>query len=99
MSELSLSLRNRFRASKRTYVRNEFVPLFLAQQFLQVIQKSKTFLVRNAGEGVIRILALEVDDKFGKLMVFTEFSYRVRECFPANDSGEVSVRLPMSTGC
>lgn len=79
-------------------MRNEFVPLFLAQQFFQVIQKSKTFLVRNAGEGVIRILALEVDDKFGKLMVFTELGYRVRECFPANDSGEVSVRFPMSTG-
>lgn len=95
----ALSFGIRPRAGKWTYMRNEFVPLFLAQQFLQVIQEGETFLIWNAGEGIIRVLAFEVDDKFGKFMVFTKLGYRVRECFPANDSGKVSVRFSMSIDC
>lgn len=43
-------------------MRDEFVPGFFAEQFLQMVQEMKTLLVRHAGKRIIGILALEVDD-------------------------------------
>ena len=60
-----------------TYVRDEFIPLFLAQQLLPMIQERETFLIGNAGEGVVGVFTFEVYDKLSEFVVFAELSYRI----------------------
>jgi hypothetical protein len=50
-------------------VRNEFIKLRLSDQILEVEQEVETLLVRNAGECIIRVLALQIDHQLGELMV------------------------------
>jgi hypothetical protein len=75
-------------------VRNEFVPLGLANKLLKVVEEVKSLgnislesfletwrrinlLVRDTAESVIWILALQINDKFGELMILSEKLDRV----------------------
>lgn len=70
---------------EKIYMRNEFIPLLLAQHFLQVVKKDEAFLVRNAGKGVIGVFTIEAGDQFCELMGLSKLSNRLRESIPADD--------------
>lgn len=59
------------------YMRNEFIPLLFAQNFLQVVKKDEAFLVRNAGKGVLGVFTIEVVDQFCELMGLSILSNRL----------------------
>lgn len=74
-----------------TYVRNELVKLGLAHEVFQVEEEIEALLVRDAGKRIIRILALEVSDQFGKFMILAKVVHRVLEGLPADNGREVAV--------
>lgn len=61
----------------KTYMRNEFIPLLLAEQFLQVVKEGEAFLVRNAGECVVGVFTVEVADQFRELMGLSKLGNRI----------------------
>ena len=79
-------------------MRDESIPLFFSDQFLEVVQECETFLVGDAAEGVVGVFAFEVDDEFGEFVVFAELLNRVGEGFPADYGGEVAMGLAVTTG-
>ena len=46
----------------RAYVGDEGVPFLLAEKGFKVVEEREAFLVGDAGEGVIGVFAIEVDD-------------------------------------
>ena len=60
-----------------TYVRDEGIPFFFAEQILQVVKEREALLVGNAGERVVRVFAFEVDDQLGEFVVWAELGDRV----------------------
>lgn len=58
-------------------MRNELIPLLFAEQFLQVVKKGEAFLVRNAGEGVVGVFTVEVDDQLRELMGLSKLGNRL----------------------
>ena len=51
------------------YMRDELVKLWFSNQILKVEQEVKALLIGNARESIIRILAFQVCDQFGELVV------------------------------
>ena len=76
-------------------MRDELVPLLLANQLFQRVQKGEPLFVRYRGKAVIRVDVLEVSDKLGEFMLGTKLVDRVCECFPANDGRKVTELLAM----
>jgi hypothetical protein len=68
-----------------TYVRNELVKLGLAHEVLNVEQEVEALLVGDAGESIIRVLALQVCDELCELVVVTEVVHRVLQGLPSDD--------------
>jgi antitoxin (DNA-binding transcriptional repressor) of toxin-antitoxin stability system len=79
-------------------VRDELVPLLLANQFLQRVQKGEALLIRYRGKAIIRVNVLEVSNELGELMFGTKLVDRVCECLPANDGRKVAELLAMHRG-
>ena len=78
------------------YVRNEFVKLRFSNQILEVEQKVEALLVRDAGECIIRVLALQIGHQLGELMVVAKVLHGIGERLPTDDGREVAVRLSMT---
>ena len=76
-------------------MRNEFVPLLLANQFLQRVQKGESLLVWYRGKAVIRVDVLEIRNELGELMFSTKLVDRICKCFPADDGREVAELFAM----
>lgn len=74
---------------------NELIKLIFPYQILKIEEKNEPFFIRNARERIIRILALQINDQFGKVVVRTELLDRVSQGLPSNDGREVPVRLAM----
>lgn len=51
------------------YMRDELVKLRFSNQILKMEQEVKALLIGNARESIIRILAFQVCDQFGELVV------------------------------
>ncbi len=77
-------------------MRNELVKLGLAHEVLDVEQEVEALLIGNAGESIIRVLALQVCDELGELVVITKVLHRVLQGLPSNDGREVAVGLTVS---
>lgn len=77
-------------------MRNEFVKLGLSNKVFQVEEEVEAFLVGNARESVIGILALQVGDQFGELVVVAEVIHGVGEGLPADNGREVAVCLAVT---
>lgn len=77
-------------------MRDECIPFLLSEQLLEVIEERKAFFIGDAREGIIGVLALEVDDQPRELMVFAKLGYRIRKRFPADDGGEIPMGLSMA---
>lgn len=75
---------------------NEFVKLGLAHKVLNVEQEVETLLIGDARESIIRVLALQVSDELGELVVITKVLHRVLQSLPSNDGREVAVGLAVS---
>jgi hypothetical protein len=58
-------------------VRNELVKLGLANEILNVEQEVEALLIGDAGESIIRVLALQVCDELGELVVIAKVLHRV----------------------
>ena len=58
-------------------MRDEFIPFFLPNLLLEVVEKSETLFVRDGRKGVIWILAFEVGDQLREFMVWAEIFDRV----------------------
>lgn len=58
-------------------MRDEFVKLLFTEELLQVVQESETFLVWNAGEGIVGIFAFEVNDKLREFVILAVLVDRV----------------------
>ena len=70
---------------------DELVELFDADQFLDVVQEGEALFVGDGAEGVVGVLAFEVRDELGEVVVFAELGDGVGQGFPADDGGEVAV--------
>lgn len=68
-----------------TYVRNEIVKLGLAHEVLDVEKEVEALLVGDAGESIIRVLALQVCDELGELVVLAKVLHRVLQSLPSDD--------------
>jgi hypothetical protein len=79
-------------------MRDELVPLLLANQFLERVEKGEALFIRYRGKAVIRVNVLEISNELGELMFGAKLVDCVRECFPANDGREVSELLPVHIG-
>lgn len=79
-------------------MRNELVKLGLAHEILDVEQEVEALLIGDAGESIIRVLALQVGDELGELVVITKVLHRVLQGLPSNDGREVAVGLAVSGG-
>lgn len=79
-----------------TYMRDELVPLLLADQVLEVEQEVKPFLIGNAGECIVRILALEIHHQLGEFVIVSKVFHGVGQRFPSDDGREMTVRLAMN---
>lgn len=77
-------------------MRNELVKLGLAHEVLDVEQEVEALLIGDAGESIIRVLALQVCDELGELVVITKVLHRVLQGLPSNDGREVAVGLAVS---
>lgn len=77
-------------------MRNEFIKLRLSNQILEVEQEVETLLVRDAGECIIGVLALQIGHQLGELMVVTKVLHGIGERLPTDDGREVAVRLSMT---
>lgn len=78
-------------------MRDEAVEFLLSYKCFQVEKEVKSFLVGDAGESIIGVLALEVRDQFSELVVMPKMLHGVSKCFPTYNGGEVSICLPMSS--
>ena len=74
------------------------VEFLLADQPLDVIQEMETLLVRDAREGIIGILALEVEDQFREVVVLSILLDRVAQRLPPDDGREVAPRVAVHGG-
>jgi len=70
---------------------DELVELGLPNQILEVEQEVEALFVWDAGECIIGILALEIDDELGKFVVGAKVIDRVRQCLPPDNGRKVSV--------
>lgn len=59
-------------------------------------EEVEALLVGDAGESVIGILALQVSDQFGELVVVAEVVHGVGESLPADNGREVAVCLAVT---
>lgn len=59
---------------------DELVELGFSNQILEVEQEVEALFVWDAGECIIGILALEIDDELGKFVVGAKVIDRVRQC-------------------
>lgn len=80
-------------------MRNEFVPLILPKQFFEIIKKDKTFLIRYAGEGVVRIFPFEIDYKFCELVRLSILPNGIGKRFPTDDGRKITMWFAMSECC
>jgi hypothetical protein len=53
-------------------MRDEFVKMLPADEFLKVVEKMETFLVWNGAESIIWVNALVADNQFRELVVWPE---------------------------
>lgn len=53
-------------------MRNEFVELGLSDEVLEVEKEVEALLIRDAGECIVGVLALEVGDQLGEFVIMTE---------------------------
>ena len=80
-------------------VRDEGVENVLSEQFLQVVEEVEPLLVRNAGEGVVGIFALEIHDQLGEFVLLAKLVDRVRQCLPSDNGAEIAPGVvPMDGG-
>lgn len=80
-------------------MRDELVKGLAADQLLEVIQEVEALLVGDRAEGVVRVdAALEVGDELGVLVVGAVVVDGVLEGLPADDGGEVPLRLAVDGG-
>ena len=77
-------------------MRDEFVETGSGQEFFEVVEEGEAFLVGDAGEGVVRVFASEIDHQFREFVVLAELGDGVRQGFPANYGGEVAERFAVS---
>ena len=75
-----------------------FVPFGFGHLLFEVGEEGVAFLVRDAGESVVGVFALEVDDHFRKLVRGAELRHRVLEGLPSDDGGEVPVGVAVHRG-
>ena len=80
-------------------MRDEFIPFLFSQQFLEVVEECKTFLVGDAGEGVVGVFIFQIDYESCKVMAGAEVVDRVRQGFPADDCGEVAMGFTVAVYC
>lgn len=66
-------------------MRNEFVKLGLSNEVLQVEEEVEALFVGNARESIVGILALQVSDQFGELMVVAKVIHGVGQSFPSDN--------------
>lgn len=79
-----------------TYVGDELVKLGLSNQVLEVEQEVEALLVWDAGERIVGILALEVHNELGELVVISEVLNGIYQGFPSNDGREVAVSFAVN---
>ena len=77
-------------------MRDELVELGLSNEVLEVEQEVEAFLVRDARESIVRVLALEIHNELGELVVVSEVLNGISEGFPSNDSREMAVSFAMN---
>jgi len=58
-------------------MRDEFVEGWFADEFLEIVEEVESLFVRYTAEGVVGVFALEINDKFGELMVSTKVIDRI----------------------
>lgn len=66
-------------------MRNEFVKLGLSHKVLEMEEKVEPLLVRDTGEGIVRVLALQIDHQLSEFMVVAKAFNGISERLPAND--------------
>jgi hypothetical protein len=67
------------------YVWDKLVPLFTADKTVQVIEEVEALLIGDAREGIIRVLALQINHQLGKFVVCTKEFHALFEGLPSND--------------
>ena len=77
-------------------MRNELIKLRLSDQILEVEQEVETLLIRNAREGIIRVLTLKIGHQLGELVVVAKMLHGISQRFPTDNGREVAVRLSMT---
>lgn len=78
-------------------MRDELVKLGLSHEVLKVEQEVEALLVGDARESVVRVLALQISDQLGELMVMAEVFHRVSQRLPADNGREMAVRLAVTS--
>lgn len=73
------------------YVRDELVKLGLSNEVFEVEQEVEALLIRNAREGIIGILTLEIHDKLSELVIISKVLDGISQRLPSNDGREVAV--------
>lgn len=58
-------------------MRNELVKLGLAHEIFNVEQEVEALLIGDARESIIRVLALQICDELGELVVIAKVLHRV----------------------
>lgn len=75
---------------------DELVKLLLSDKLFKVKDEVEPLLVRDAREGIIRVLSLQVSNELSELVVDTISLYGVCQRFPPYDGGEVTIWFPVA---
>lgn len=77
---------------------NELVKLCLSEEILKVEQKVESLFIRNTRERIVRILALQINDEFSKLVLISKMLDGVSQRLPTNNGREVTIGFAMNSG-
>ncbi len=61
-----------------------------------MIEKSKSFLIRYTGEGIVRIFPFQVNNQLSEFVLFTKLIDGIRQCLPTDYSRKVSMSFAVS---
>lgn len=75
---------------------NELVKFGFSQYGLQVEEKVKAFLVRDARKCIIGVLSLQIGDQLGEFMVTPKMFNGIRKGFPAYYGREMTIGLSVA---
>ena len=73
----------------------KLVPLLLANKLLKIVEEIEALLVRDAGKGIIGVLALQVDNKLCEFVIFAVVVDAVSKSLPPDNGREIAVSLSM----